>query len=77
MTQWQPIETAPRDGQPICVGVEVNRLSASSYWHMWVVFWSHDDDAFVDFCDDSCPGGWEGTDYSHWTPLPPPPVEQR
>lgn len=71
MTDWQPIETAPRDGTEVLVGV-------------WAVFDEWDDGehrppiwcAWVSCAgpgDDFGCEGWNGAPATHWQPLPEPP----
>jgi hypothetical protein len=61
MSEWQPIETAPRDGTRILVS------DADGF--MIVAFW------FADGWDDGdFRSGLTWPQY--WMPLPPPPMEQ-
>ena len=66
MTEWQPIESAPKegyvllsDGNTVCSG-----------------FWSHEDEVWT---DGRTHGGGHGCDFyddlesTHWMPLPQPP----
>ncbi len=69
--QWQPIETAPRDGTRILAtdGVEVSTTHWEDCWacHAEIAHGPGDD------------GGWTIYDHheewnpTHWMPLPPPP----
>lgn len=67
MAEWQPIETAPKDGTSILV---------------WP-YWSDEKPAQVQWRDmKRTPGRWEistsyfcyGANPTHWMPLPEPPV---
>ena len=68
-SEWQPIETAPRDGKPILGWCKWEEAAAVVYWHAayrgserwWnlLVCGSHAED-----------GEWTPT---HWMPLPEPP----
>lgn len=62
--QWLPIETAPKDGQTILVGV-----NGEEGWGLDLV-----DALEFEFAGD----GWGITrntaDYTHWHPITPPPV---
>lgn len=60
MSEWQPIETAPKDGTPILV--------ADSGPYAFVVEWNNKHRAWLG-ADRSA---WEPT---HWMPLPEPPKE--
>ncbi len=58
--QWQPIETAPKDGRRVLVAVEgVDRVV--------VAFWNGSAWSTVDAND------WSGRSVTHWMPLPQPP----
>ena len=72
---WQPIETAPKDGMEILVGVadgwdgppfysQGDRWAA--WWHegRWRVHGLEDDEAMPTFLDKNI---------THWMPLPPAP----
>ncbi len=64
MSEWQPIETAPRDGGPI--------LAWGPCWiDVEIISWAIGHDVWQegpggDYVD----AGWEPT---HWMPLPTPP----
>lgn len=65
MSEWQPIETAPKNGKRI--------LLASGSSHVFTGFWDADADApETDGWSDDGGGWWEP---HHWTPLPEPPKE--
>lgn len=60
MTDWQSIETAPRDGTKVLgywVGGEIH--TGHTDGENWFPAWEHQDD------------NWAMP--SHWMPLPPPP----
>lgn len=76
MSEWQPIETAPKDGKAVLICSPGNRVAVAFYgdeafigngWHVTV----------------PCMGGWgSGSDThihwpedqpTHWQPLPEPP----
>jgi hypothetical protein len=71
MTEWQPIETAPKDGSAILIWPAQSALTGStecmiiSYvvrWHDWKEAWI---EASGEEYDTFYP--------THWMPLPPPP----
>jgi hypothetical protein len=71
MTDWQPIETAPKDGTAILIWPAQSALTGStecmiiSYvvrWHDWKESWI---EASGEEYDTFYP--------THWMPLPPPP----
>jgi hypothetical protein len=67
--QWQPIETAPRDGTNILAIVSGNHPDSGEAFTPEVVFWR------IDQWWNDC-WGYDSTDYepTHWMPLPEPPA---
>lgn len=59
--EWQPIETAPRDGTPILVAVEGGRFYADK------AEWTASGWAYP------CHNHGPEISPTHWMPLPPPP----
>jgi len=73
--EWQPIETAPRDGREILVWGEYQQVATARYseWEKrFVASW--EDSSVIEYQGDF------GTDYktlatiTHWMPLPAPPA---
>lgn len=62
MSQWQPIETAPKDGTLVLTWGECRAQYAVSYW---------DEEWLTDFREK---GGYQIVYATHWMPLPEPPV---
>lgn len=70
---WQPIETAPKDGTSILVGCNYYRYGKSQVtlvWHdrgMWIEgsYWDNEEEEYVAAQCEFKP--------SHWMPLPDPP----
>jgi hypothetical protein len=69
MSEWQPIETAPKDGT-IILGLEIQStlnpeevVRIPIYWggSEWILAWGQWDD------------GTFHIEATHWMPLPPPP----
>lgn len=62
--EWQPIETAPKDGRLILIAKE----DATNWHNVFVAYW---DDETVEFKFHR-----EGyvRNPTHWMPLPPPPT---
>ena len=68
MSEWQPIETAPRDGTPVLlhmrdgfvVGQWVRHRAHINCWAWMVLPWPECDFLFA-------------VDPAHWMPLPEPP----
>lgn len=59
-SSWQPIETAPKDGEHIILGIYLDGFvyAQSSFWlsYKWA--------------------GWRYREPTHWMPLPEPPEEE-
>ena len=66
MTEWQPMETAPRDGTHVLVYSESHGIQKSHYddfFKRWMIYQTAEyDNEF---------GELEGV--THWQPLPEPP----
>lgn len=62
---WQPIETAPKDGQYVFL-----------WWPYWcdqypaIAWWNHDEWR----CPEALTRSGDGP--THWMPLPPPPTQE-
>ena len=67
--QWQPIETAPRDGTPHLRGLHVVGPHGAS-WDVLSGYVDCDGEFVDQFGDDP---GWSDEDFTHWMPLPTPP----
>ena len=71
LTDWQPIETAPKDGTEVLLWTdEYPRVVSASYrefgeWEGW----TFTDEALADIQPEG------PREPSHWMPLPPPPSE--
>lgn len=66
MSEWRPIETAPKDGSTILV------------WNGQLVFdvwWWEEDGAWVDGATDAYDDYTQYTGLTHWQPLPAPPED--
>ena len=61
--QWQPIETAPKDGRMVLIRTE----SGDEWTGTFAAYWSASRQAFFYSQDRSVPNA------THWMPLPPPP----
>jgi hypothetical protein len=70
MSEWQPIETAPRDGNDfLACGSYLYPGDKSVTWYMDIVGYSGD----PDWPWESDEGKCKPDSYSHWMPLPPAP----
>lgn len=58
---WQPIETAPKDGQEIVMGF----WTGYGQWHQWIGLWDKNTRRFRAY-------HWGGPP-THWMPIPEPP----
>jgi hypothetical protein len=56
---WQPIETAPRDGTPVDLWHKAGFRNCEQWWDNTDKIW--------------VPDIRPDNEYSHWMPLPPPP----
>lgn len=69
MMEWQPIETAPKDGTPVLVFVPRDRFVAVMQYKP-----RHNGDKIGgDWAEDLGEQFWRFTP-SHWMPLPEPPA---
>ena len=68
--EWQPIETAPKDGAPHIRGLWVTSSKTGESWWEAICGFIDDDGDFVDH-DGNAP--WYPEDYNYWLPLPEPP----
>ena len=74
-SEWQPIETAPKDGTSILVFGKPSEVKGAIIFRKLGAF-----TAYFDACDDAfCLSGatWMGPfiNPTHWMPLPTPPVQ--
>ncbi len=67
---WQPIETAPRDDRFIAA-IEVHSTVTKKHWWQMDIVWCDEETGEL---HPDCDFGWGLSDYSHWMPLPAPPV---
>jgi len=72
MSEWQPIETAPKDGEPILVWAPNWGAHGG---HVVARWWVRSSGWIVDEWDRDPPGYVDATtlDPAHWMPLPAPP----
>jgi hypothetical protein len=74
---WQPIETAPRNGTWVLIWPKYasNPLVAEFSNNRWYGCYEH----YKVSCGRWCEGGsvdtWPNLNPTHWQPLPPPPTE--
>ena len=75
---WQPIETAPKDGEPILVAGGVTMFDAETF-ETWRTLYGVQmaygfyGDAWLGGCGSEA-GSQHWLRPTHWMPLPPPPV---
>ncbi|WP_311270335.1 hypothetical protein [Sphingobium sp. WCS2017Hpa-17] len=70
---WQPIETAPRDGTHFLATAIVRNVKTGARWWETYVIWADDETGEI---HPDCDHGWSNIDdYSHWMPLPAPPID--
>jgi hypothetical protein len=68
-SEWQPIETAPKDGTVISVFHKLWKLPISVKWTKYGnnFKWVEQIYYYANY--------WHGDAFSHWMPLPKPPVD--
>lgn len=71
MSEWQPIETAPRDGTVVLVCGH-----GSAGYYVADAKWDTDEEAWCLFDQPSDDHVWPSHGHTHWMPLPEPPKEQ-
>src|SRR3990167_1984817 len=80
MTDWQPIETAPKDGKPIlsyCASGYDEQPYSVIWWHAEIHEWWETVATDTKKLRSEAAGYWAGGENypTHWLPLPPPPKE--
>jgi hypothetical protein len=76
MTEWQPIETAPRDGTKILVFTVHGEIEISDWYSISHFHYEEAENGLyrkVETCIDE---GWNSNMPVCWMPLPPPPIEE-
>jgi hypothetical protein len=68
---WQPIETAPKDGRPILAYVSGTLSFGGTYETMTTVKWMGDG---WSLCAPGAHAISDEWDFTHWMPLPEPPT---
>lgn len=78
---WQPIETAPKDGTPVLILVE-GKITQAYYDSAFleadgkrVYFWERWEPAWFEYHGCGCCSG-DPVKPSHWMPLPAPPLTE-
>ena len=76
--EWQPIETAPKDGTRVLL---FEKYSEVPFVGRWISFkrgseWSADTEHLNTSGDDIIIDWYEQSDVAHWMPLPKPPNER-
>ena len=73
MADWQPIETYVESDERHARGVWVHsHATGKPLYFDSHIGWINDVGQFV---DDNGDFGWPAEDYTHWMPLPTPPVQ--
>jgi hypothetical protein len=67
--EWQPIETAPRDGTPVLLYVPKHEG-----WEPFIVQGWYESGAFDRGWYEAASENWCKPSPTHWMPLPPPPT---
>ena len=69
MSEWQPIESAPRDGTQFIATTMVSHIDGRR-WRETHLIWCDDETGEIHH---DCEQGWQVDDYAYWQPLPAPP----
>ena len=67
MTEWQPIETAPKDGSAILSWPTGSMFKDDTF--SYVVRWCGWRECWIEAAGEE----YQGFEPTHWMPLPPPP----
>ncbi len=81
MSEWQPIETAPRDGRPVLLmeetSLDVTQLIHGGVMHcipsicnLVLAFWAKPKEMWKDLRS----GNYYAMEFTHWAPIPPLPT---
>ena len=74
MTEWQPMETAPTNGDFCLYGLTINNNKYGIHWFEYYPLRLDDSGDLRTLSDDHfC--DWSYSDFTHWMPAPPPPPE--
>lgn len=83
MSEWKPIETAPKDGTQILIAragddVGVNEIEITEWFSIEQNHYERIKDDIYRKVTDKPIEGWNGNGHraTHWMPLPSPPKEQ-
>jgi len=72
LREWQPIETAPKDGTPlVLIGLYPDGKSWSDQYQCWWQYDPHADGTWVRWVHNI-----DRTPPTHWRPLPAPPAQE-
>lgn len=71
MEQWRPIETAPKDGTQFLAAVYAQNIKDRTAWWEIHILCLDDETGHI---HDDYERGWDLVAYSHWMPLPLPPL---
>ena len=66
---WQPIETAPRDGSTILAWHHIYHCPIAVFWRESPSLWP---EPWIEKTYSNC---WPEAAFTHWAPLPEPPGE--
>lgn len=67
---WQPIETAPKDGTLILIYEKVTPRGADVDFRVWITYWHSDGE----WRSATCANSVETFEPNYWMPLPKPPI---
>ena len=70
---WQPIETAPKDGTEILVYTHCDTIEITAWYQMHVADYEDTGNGLFRKVHKLCHEGWNSNTPTHWMPLPAPP----
>lgn len=73
MSDWQPIETAPKNKHVLLFGAQREPFNCGVHYYDPLVFSGYWDDIDGAWCSSGSTAGGPFFHATHWMPLPPPP----
>lgn len=74
MSEWQPIETAPRDGTKILVFTIHGDIELTEYYEQWHDEYEPVENDLFRKVRKKAYEGWNSNAFEYWMPLPEPPL---
>ena len=78
MSEWQPIETAPKDGTKILVFCRHGECEISEWYECWKTnYVLVEGTEYFEKHETLYQEGWNSNGFTHWMPLPEPPEQDK